>query len=141
MVALSLLTFSAPMLLATSMAGASITNDVCSGVGAATGTGAATAGSNNNSGCGSGKADLKGSIENIAAYVVNVLSIIVGIVAVIMIILGGFKYITSSGESGKVESAKKTLIMAIVGLILVALAQLIVHFVINTSTTITNPQP
>ncbi len=64
----------------------------------------------------------------------NVFSIIVGIVAVIMIIIGGFRYITSSGNPDKVSGAKNTLIYAIVGLIIVALAQFIVRFVLSKST-------
>jgi hypothetical protein len=70
-------------------------------------------------------------IGKVAQGIVNIFSIIVGVVAVIMIIYGGFRYITSGGDSGSVGNAKNTLIYAIVGLIIVALAQLIVHFVLN----------
>lgn len=70
-------------------------------------------------------------LSGIASKVVNFLSVIVGVVAVIMIIVGGFRYITSGGESGNVSGAKNTLIYAIVGLIIVALAQFIVHFVLS----------
>ena len=69
--------------------------------------------------------------QTIAAKIVNILSIVVGVVAVIMIIYGGFRYITSGGESGSVSGAKNTLIYAIVGLVIVALAQFIVHFVLD----------
>ena len=55
----------------------------------------------------------------------------VGIVAVIMIIVGGFKYITSGGESSKVSGAQSTILYAVVGLVVVVLAQIIVHFVLN----------
>ena len=72
------------------------------------------------------------SLQSVASRIVNFLSVIVGIVAVIMIIVGGFRYITSGGESGNVSGAKNTLIYAIVGLIIVALAQFIVHFVLTT---------
>lgn len=74
------------------------------------------------------------SIEDLIAQIINVLTVIVGIVAVIMIIIGGFKYITSGGDSGAVSSAKNTVIYAIVGLIIVAFAQIIVRFVINKAT-------
>ena len=76
-------------------------------------------------------------ITNAAKKIVNLISIIVGIVAVIIIIFGGFRYITSGGDSGKVGNAKNSLIYAIVGLIIVALAQLIVRFVLNQSSNIT----
>ncbi len=65
--------------------------------------------------------------------VVNIFSAIVGVIAVIMIIVGGLKYITSGGDSGNVSTAKNTIIYAIVGLVIVALAQIIVRFVLTTS--------
>jgi hypothetical protein len=69
-----------------------------------------------------------GSILN---TVINIFSIVVGAVSVIMIIVGGFKYITSGGSDQNVESAKNTIIYALVGLVIVVLAQVIVHYVIN----------
>ncbi len=81
---------------------------------------------------GDGKVDSDESkLDDTVGAIVNILSIIVGIVALIMIIIGGFYYITSSGDSGKISSAKNTVIYAIVGLIIVALAQVIVRFVLN----------
>lgn len=74
--------------------------------------------------------DDAGRIQEIVILLVNILSVIVGIVAVIMIIYGGFKYITSGGDSGNVSTAKNTIIYAIIGLVIVALAQFIVHFVL-----------
>jgi hypothetical protein len=47
-----------------------------------------------------------------------------------MIIIGGLKFITSSGNSDRVKSARNTILYAIVGLIIVALAQTIAHFVL-----------
>lgn len=104
---------------------AAIRDSVCRGVNNA-------AEGNNTSSCGktgSGTTDL----SDIASKIVNIFSIIVGIVAVIMIIYGGFRYITSGGDSNRVGSAKNTLIYAIIGLIIVALAQLIVRYVLNTT--------
>jgi len=76
-------------------------------------------------------AQAAGSLNDTIASVINLLSVLVGVAAVIMIIIGGFRYITSAGDSTKVTSAKNTIIYAIIGLIIVALAQLIVHFVLN----------
>jgi hypothetical protein len=75
-------------------------------------------------------------LRTIFATIVNVFSIIVGAAAVIMIIYGGFRYITSGGDSGRVGNAKNTLIYAIVGLIIVALAQFLVRYVFNTATNV-----
>ncbi len=74
-------------------------------------------------------------VDGIITTVINIISIVVGIVAVIMIIIGGFKYITSNGDSGAVSGAKNTILYAIVGLVVVALAQIIVRFVVNRLTT------
>lgn len=78
------------------------------------------------------------TITNIASKVVNLFSLVVGAIAVIMIIYGGFRYITSGGDSNSVGSAKNTLIYALVGLIIVALAQFIVHFVLTSTDNISN---
>lgn len=71
------------------------------------------------------------SIKGLAAKITNIFSIIVGAASVIMIIYGGFRYIISGGESNRVGAAKNSLIYAIVGLVIVALAQLIIHFVLH----------
>jgi cytochrome bd-type quinol oxidase subunit 2 len=76
------------------------------------------------------------SLEKLLTNVVNIFSIIVGVIAVLMIIVGGLRYITSGGDSGNVSTAKNTIIYAIVGLVIVALAQLIVHFVLNQTSTL-----
>lgn len=70
------------------------------------------------------------TISSILAKVINVLSVIVGVIAVIMIIVGGLKYITSGGESGNISGAKNTIVYALIGLVIVALAQVLVHFVL-----------
>jgi cytochrome bd-type quinol oxidase subunit 2 len=70
------------------------------------------------------------AIDRTVDNIVNLFSVIVGIVAVIMIIIGGFKYVTSNGDSGQITSAKNTVMYAIVGLIVVAIAQILVRFVL-----------
>ncbi len=71
------------------------------------------------------------SLNDTIATVINILSIIVGIIAVIMIIIGGFRYITSGGDSTKVTGAKNTILYALIGLVVVALAQIVVRFVLS----------
>ena len=70
-------------------------------------------------------------LSKIVKAVLNILSLLAAIAAVIMIIVSGLKYVTSGGDSNSISSAKQTLIYAIVGLIIVASAQLIVRFVLN----------
>lgn len=74
------------------------------------------------------------SLNDIIAKVINIFSVIVGIIAVIMIIVGGFFYITSGGKQESVQKAKNTILYAIIGLVIVALAQVIVKFVLQKST-------
>lgn len=75
------------------------------------------------------------SVDRIIKLVINVFSLMVGIVSVIMIIIGGLKYITSGGEGANITGAKNTIMYAIIGLIVVALAQVIVKFVLAKATT------
>lgn len=71
------------------------------------------------------------NLNSFITKLVNVFSVVVGVVAVVMIIFGGFRYITSGGDSGNISNAKNTIIYAIIGLVIVALAQFIVQFVLN----------
>jgi magnesium-transporting ATPase (P-type) len=70
-------------------------------------------------------------VNNLIKTIVNLLSAVVGIVAVIMIIFGGLRYITSGGNDSSVTGAKNTILYAIIGLIIVALAQVLVRFTLN----------
>jgi hypothetical protein len=70
-------------------------------------------------------------VNTIINTVINLLSWIIGVIAVIMIIYGGFKFVTSAGDSGKVTSARSTIIYALIGLVVVAFAQTIVKFVLG----------
>lgn len=71
------------------------------------------------------------NVNNTLTKVINLLSALIGITAVIMVMVGGFKYIISSGDSNSATSAKNTIIYALVGLAIAALAQVLVHFVLN----------
>lgn len=81
-----------------------------------------------------GPNDATAKINDLIRKVINILSLIVGVVAVIMIIVGGLRYITSGGSDTGVTSAKNTILYAIIGLIIVALAQLLVRFVLRQVT-------
>lgn len=79
------------------------------------------------------------SISPIITTGIDIFSVIVGIIAVIMVIIAGVKFMTSGGESSKVAAAKQALIYAIIGIVVVALAQVLVHFVLAQATSVTNP--
>ncbi len=63
--------------------------------------------------------------------ITNTVLYIVGIVAVIMLIIGGIRYVISGGDSKKVTDAKNTVLYAIIGLVIAFLAYAIVNFVIS----------
>lgn len=69
-------------------------------------------------------------LNDIVKLAINLLSVIAGIIGVVMLIIAGIKYITSQGDSGQVKSAKSALIYAVVGLVVAALSQTIVRFVL-----------
>ncbi len=64
--------------------------------------------------------------------ITNVLLFLVGAISVIMLIFGGFKYVTSGGAPDKVGAAKNTILYAIIGVIISMTAYAIVNFVITT---------
>lgn len=72
-------------------------------------------------------------VKKTISAIVRILSFIVGIAAIIMILWAGLKYVTSGGESGKIATAKQTLIYAAVGLLVAALAQVIVNLALSAS--------
>ena len=106
----------------------------CNSIGSSIGSGISAA-TGSNASCGTGSGITHG-IGSIAKTVVNIFSLVVGVISVIMIIYAGFRYVTSGGDSNSVGSAKNTLIYALVGLFIVAIAQLIVHYVLNTAASV-----
>ena len=73
------------------------------------------------------KKTLEGTVKNI----INAVLYVVGILAVVMVIIGGIQYTTSGGDQAAVTKAKNTILYGIVGLIIAILAYAIVNFVIG----------
>jgi len=84
--------------------------------------------------CDSGGQSITDKLNSLLRKIINIFSALIGVVAVIMIIFGGFRYITSGGNDTSVTSAKNTILYAIIGLVIVALAQLMVRFVLKLTT-------
>lgn len=61
----------------------------------------------------------------------NLISYITGMASVIAILIGGFEYVISAGDSAKVNTAKNVILYAVIGLIVVIMAQVIIRFVIG----------
>ena len=72
------------------------------------------------------------SVDPVIKTIIRYLLIISGIVSVVMVIIGGLKYSTSNGDSSKLSSAKNTILYAIIGVIISALAYGIVDYVFRS---------
>lgn len=62
----------------------------------------------------------------------DTLIFIIAAISVIMLIIGGLRYVISQGDKTHVESAKNTILYAIIGLVVAILAYGIVHFVLQS---------
>jgi Phr family secreted Rap phosphatase inhibitor len=79
------------------------------------------------------------AVYEILKVVLNILSIVAGAAAVIMIIIAGFKFITSQGDPGAVTGARNTVLYAVIGIIVVVLSQIIVQFVLTETNQASQP--
>ena len=62
---------------------------------------------------------------------VSILDYVIGIAAVIVIIIAGLRYILSRGDSGQVETAKNTILYALIGVAIAIIAQTIIAFALR----------
>lgn len=70
-------------------------------------------------------------LETRIRTIVNILLFVAGTLAVIMIIVGGIRYVASAGDSSRVKAAKDTIMYSVVGLAIAIIAYAIVNFVIT----------
>lgn len=80
-----------------------------------------------------GTSDLESTVIKIIQWVLGFL----GLIAVIMILIGGFQWMTAGGNEEKVASAKKVISAAVIGLIIILLAWAIVIFVVTQANKVT----
>lgn len=81
-----------------------------------------------------GECEVSGEEANVAGVVKTIADALLGIigaVAVIMLIIGGFRYVVSAGDSSALESAKNTIIYAIVGIVVAFMAYAAVRFIVT----------
>jgi hypothetical protein len=107
------------LVLTPALANADFKDDACQGVNTLNG--------NSGTSCSS---TAEGSLNKIIRTVIQIFSVVVGFISVIMIIVGGLKMITANGDSGAISSARSTIAYALIGLVVVAMAQVLVHFVL-----------
>lgn len=73
-----------------------------------------------------------GAFTNLLERIINVLLFLIGAIAVIMIIIGGIRYVTSNGDQAQVTGAKNTILYAVVGVVVAIMAYAIVNFVVDS---------
>lgn len=83
---------------------------------------------------GLGEADLVDTIAQIIRIALGFL----GVIAVVIILLGGFKWMTAGGNDEKVKDAKKLIFSGIIGLVIIISAYAIASFVISSIVTATS---
>ena len=72
-----------------------------------------------------------GTNQGLFKTIVNIMLFIVGAVAVIMLIIGGVRYVVSGGDQNAVTGAKNTILYAIIGIVVAVLAFAVVNFVVT----------
>lgn len=77
----------------------------------------------------SGGTDGNFLISDVASTVVKAFLGLMGIIFLIMILIGGFNWMTAAGDSAKVDKAKATLVRGLIGLIIIVTAYIITAFV------------
>mgnify|MGYP001591208055 FL=1 len=70
-------------------------------------------------------------IAELISFIVQILLVVAGSIAVIYLIVGAYRYITAHGNEEQMESAKKTMTGAIVGLVIIALAFAVITIILN----------
>jgi len=115
----------APFAMATAV-GASNESALCEGSG---GTWTANKDLPNGGSCSTGNGR---TVAGTLQQVTDVLIFLIGAIAVIMIIVGGIRYATSSGDQASLTSAKNTVLYAIIGLIVAFMAYALVRFIFAT---------
>lgn len=78
-----------------------------------------------------GKDNDTGDLMTTVNTIINVALGVIGLVAVVMIIMGGLSYTTSAGDAAKVKKAKDTIMYGVIGLVVALLAFAIVNFVLG----------
>jgi len=72
------------------------------------------------------------NLEEFLYFLVNYAITISAVIAVVSLIISGFKYILSFGDDKKIKAATSSIVYSLIGLVLVFIAPTVIKFVINT---------
>ena len=73
-------------------------------------------------------------LTTIIKNVINILLFLIGLIAVLMIVIAGFRFVTSNGDSNTISSARNTILYAVIGIVVAVSAYAIVNFVLINTT-------
>lgn len=76
--------------------------------------------------------DEQDNLTNSVTNILNAVIAVLGLVCVVVMIIGGVTYMTSSGDAAKVKKAKDTILYGLIGLVVCVLAFALVNFVIKS---------
>lgn len=83
---------------------------------------------------GTGAGNTSGDVTTVIKNVINILLFLIGMVAVIFIVIAGFRFVTSNGDTNTVSQAKNTIIYAVLGIVVAVMAYAIVNFILDNLT-------
>lgn len=117
----AILSFTAvPVLVSTPVQAATTQEELCRG-----------ANIGNPNACTGSPATADTQLKDRISTITNTILYITGAIAVIVLIFGGFRYVTSTGDASRIKQAKDTIVYAITGIVVALLAFAIVNFVIS----------
>ncbi len=90
----------------------------------------------NNFGIGAGYGGA--SLTDVVGRIIKIVLSLLGLVAVVLIVVGGFQWMASGGNEEKIKGAKKLMSAALVGLIIIILAYAVATFIVSNLTNVTN---
>ena len=74
------------------------------------------------------------SFSTVWVNIIELAAFVVGAVAVLMLVIGGLRYVLSAGDAQATQSAKNTILYALIGVVVAFIAWTVVNFVLNQVT-------
>jgi hypothetical protein len=71
------------------------------------------------------------TVNSTLRQVMNILFYVSGSIAILMIIIGGVRYVVSAGDQSAVTGAKNTVMYSMIGLVVIVISAALVSFVLN----------
>jgi hypothetical protein len=65
------------------------------------------------------------------ANITNIIAFVAGAAAIIVVVVGGLRYITAGGDSNKAAEARKTVTNALIGIVIIVLGRALIEFVVG----------